>query len=250
MSRIVGVLNFKGGTGKTTTVVNVAAGLALRDARVLCVDLDPQGGLTTALGVDSTYSLSHLLLGRAELEKCIVQARENLDVLGSDQELSRVEGELWRLNDRQMARRWLGAEMRSAVGYDYILLDFSPAPSLLSESGLAYAQEIIVPVTTDYMSLVGTRQVIDKLRALSDLPGRLPRLSLIVPTFYRSQQRKDREVIEILERHFAGRVAEPIRADVKLSEAPSHGMTIFEYAPGTGGASDYSCLVERIAGDG
>ncbi len=249
MSRIISVLNYKGGTGKTTTVVNLAAGLALRGRRVLCIDLDAQGGLATCLGVQYTYSLTHLLLEQAEPWACIVQARDNLDLIASDRSLFQTEGELWRLADDRQARQRLADKMRDVRGYDYIFLDFSPSISLVSESGLLYTQELIVPVATNYMALVGTRQVIETLKTIGQVLGYHAPLSLIVPTFYHGRLRKDRAIMELLQRYFAGKVTEPIRSDVKLSEAPSYGMSIYEYAPRSPGAADYARLVERVASD-
>lgn len=251
MSRIIGVLNYKGGTGKTTTVVNLGAGLALREARVLCVDLDAQGSLATHLDVRYTYSLAHLLLGQAEPQACIVQARDNLDLIASDSSLLQAEGEMWRMDDSRKARRTLVSKLRGLEDeYDYVILDFSPSPSLLSESGLLYIRELVVPVSMGYMALIGTRQVIETLSNIGQVPGHRVRFYLIVPTLYRARLRQDREVLGILQRRFANRVTEPIRANVRVSEAPSHHMTIYEYAPRSTGAADYKRLVERVLRDG
>jgi len=247
MGRIIGVLNYKGGTGKTTTVVNLAAGLALRGARVLCIDLDAQGGLAMCFDVQPTYSLAHLLLGEREPEGCIVQVRDNLDLIASDRSLIQAERELWRIGDPDEARQLLVERMHGVRGYDYIILDFSPSVNLVNEGGLLYARELIVPVAMNYLALVGTRQVIETLKAISGVPGHRVRLFLIVPTLYRGRLRKDREIMKLLRRYFADRVAPPIRMDVRLSEAPSHGKTIYEYAPHSSGAADYARLVERVA---
>ena len=223
MGRRIGVLNYKGGTGKTTTVLNLGAGLARRGARVLCVDLDAQGSLATCLGVRYSYSLTHVLLGQAEPQACVVQARDNLDLIASDGTLLQAEGELWRVNDGQPAREILASRMRLLEGeYDYVILDFSPSASIISESGLQYAQELIVPVSMGYMALVGTRQVIGTLKDISRMPGHRVRLYL----------------------------TEPIRASLKLMQAPSHHMTIYEYSPRSGAKADYEHLVERVLRDG
>jgi chromosome partitioning protein len=251
MGRRIGVLNYKGGTGKTTTVVNLGAGLAMHGARVLCVDLDPQGSLATCLGVRYNYSLTHMLLGQARPQACISRARDSLDIIASDSSLLQVEGEMWRMNDDQAARQLLASKMRGLEDkYDYVMLDFSPSASILSESGLQYAQELIVPISMSYMALVVTRQVIETLKNISRVPGHRVRLYLIVPTLYSGRLRQDREVLGILQRYFAGRVAEPIRANVRVTEAPSHHMTIFEYSPRSAGAADYTRLVERVLRDG
>ncbi len=251
MSRRIGVLNYKGGTGKTTTVVNLAAGLALRGARVLCIDLDAQGSLAMCLGMHYTYSLTHILLGQAEPQACVVQARDNLDLIASDSSLLQAEGALWRMNDSRMARQTLANKMRGLEDkYDYIILDFSPSASILSESGLQYVRELVVPVSMSYLAMVGTRQVIETLKSIGRIPGHHVRLYLIVPTLYSSRVRQDREVLGVLQRHFANRVTDPIRANLKLTESPSHHMTIYEYSPRSGAAADYKRLVERVLRDG
>ncbi len=251
MGRRIGVLNYKGGTAKTTTVINLGAGLALRGARVLCVDLDPQGSLATCLGVRYTYSLAHLLLGQVDTRSCIVKARENLDLIASDSGLLHAEGEMWRLGDNRLARQILAQKMQGLDNlYEYVIVDFSPSASILSESGLQYVRELIVPVSTNYLGLVGVRQVLGTLRNLSRIPGHRVNLYLIVPTIYSRQIRQDREVLGLLQYHFADRVTHPIRANVKLVEAPSHHKTIYEYSPRSSAAADYFRLVERVMRDG
>ncbi|HET89752.1 MAG TPA: ParA family protein [Chloroflexi bacterium] len=251
MARCIGVLNYKGGTAKTTTVVNLGAGLALRGKQVLCVDLDPQGSLATCLGVRYTYSLAHMLLGQVDPRSCVVEARRNLDIIASDSSLLQVEGEMWRAEDGQMARKLLSSKLQGVDGsYDYVILDFSPSASILSESGLLYVQELVVPVATSYLAMVGIRQVIGTLKNVSRTPGHRVCLYLVVPTLYSRRTRQDREVLGILQRHFADRVTEPIRASIKLTESPSHHRTIYEYSPRSSAATDYKRLVERVLRDG
>lgn len=250
MTEIIGVLNFKGGTGKTTTVVNLAAGLALRGERVLCVDLDAQGSLSTCFGVKHPHNLTGLLLGKVETKACIVNARENLDLIISDDSLLKAEGELWRLKDNLKARQVLRERMRYVRGYSYIILDHSPSASLVNENGLLYARQIIVPVAMNYLALIGTRQVIQTLKTVGKVSKHNSELFLIVPTFYYSWLRKDREVMDVLHRHFAEKVAEPIRINVKISEAMGQQRTIYEYAPQSTGAMDYARLVERVVRNG
>ncbi len=248
MTRVIGVLNYKGGTAKTTTVVNLAAGLALRGSRVLCVDLDAQGGLATSLDVHPPYTLTHLLLGEQRPWGCIVRARANLDLIASDSSLFEAEGELWRIGGQ--TRRWLAERMSTVEEYDYVILDYSPSASLIGEYGLLYNQEVLVPVAMNYMALMGTRQVLEKLRAIAQAYDHPLRLSLIIPTFYDGRQRMDREVLALLRRYFGDKVAAPIRANIKLAEASGRGMTIYEYAPQSPGADDYARLVERVVSNG
>jgi chromosome partitioning protein len=251
MSRVLGVLNYKGGTGKTTTVVNLAAGLAKSGAHVLCVDLDAQGSLATHLGVEYTYSLSQLLLGQVRPQGCVVQARENLDLIASDRSLLRAEGKLWRIGDEQIIRRTLRNKMRSLDSeYDYVILDFSPSVSLLSESGLLYIHELIVPVSANYLGLMGLKQVVETLKTFRQMPGTNVWLYLVVPTFYSDRVQQDREVIQLLKRYFTGKVTNPIRSSVKIAESPSHHLSIYEYSPRSTGSTDYAHLVERVLRDG
>jgi chromosome partitioning protein len=153
------------------------------------------------------------------------------------------------MKDDQKARWVLREKMRYVRGYDYILLDHSPSASLVNENGLLYARKIIVPVAMNYLALIGTRQVIQTLMTVGKVSDHNSELMLIVPTFYYSWLRKDREVMEILQRHFADKVAEPIRINVRISEAIGKQRTIYEYAPNSTGAMDYARLVERVAND-
>jgi chromosome partitioning protein len=250
MTRIIGVLNFKGGTGKTTTVVNLAAGLALRGQRVLGVDLDPQSSLTTSLGTKYSRSLYHLLTGQATAAECIVNVRGNLDLLPSDSSLAQAEGTLWRMDDARQRRTILAQKMQGVNSYDYILVDCSPSINLLNENAVHYVREVFVPVSMEYLALLGTKQVVTTLKTISQTQEYRTTLSLIIPTFYYSGHRKSNEVLEILKRHFAGQVTLPIRANVRLSEAASHRLTIYEYDPRSYGAADYAQLVERVVNYG
>ncbi len=243
------MLNYKGGTGKTTTVVNLAAGLALRGKRVLALDLDPQGNLGMCLGKQHPYTTADLILGRAEPDVCIVPARENLDLIVGGRDLFHAEGELWRMANDRLARRVLYYTMRRLPAhrqYDFIFLDCSHAISLLTQNALLYAREIIIPVSMDYLAMVGTRQVLETLKEVGRLADHHLQLTMIVPTMYYGRLRKDREALALLERYFRGKVAPPIRANVRLAEAAGHHQSIYEYAPRSHGAVDYARLVERL----
>jgi chromosome partitioning protein len=179
-----------------------------------------------------------------------VRARDHLDLIPSDADLLQAEGWLWRMDNDQRARQVLTNKMRRIDDYDYILLDYPPSASLLTASGLCYTGELIVPVSMNYLALIGVRQVIQTLKSIGRVPEHRTRLFLVVPTFYHARLRKDREIMESLHHHFESKVAEPIRTSVRLAEAPGHQMTIYEYAPGSSGAIDYACLAERVFNSG
>ncbi len=246
--RILGILNHKGGTGKTTTAVNLAAGLALRGSRVLLVDLDAQGSVAATLGVKYERTMTDLLLGNADLDACISPARENLDIIASDRSLIEAEGALWRMNNHDASRLQLRKKLGGVKsrGYEFVVLDYSPSISLMGQNGLLYSRELIVPVSMDYLALMGTRQVINTLKEIGRIQNHQLKLTAVVPTFYYGRLRKDREVLDTLKRYFDKQVTNPIRANVKMAEAPGHRMTIYEYAPESNGAKDYEQLVERI----
>lgn len=246
MTRIIGVLNFKGGTGKTTTVVNLAAGLAQKGCRVLCVDLDAQGSLAAYFGIKYSYSLSHLIIGDAPADQCVQKVRENLDILPSDKSVLDAQGYLWRLNDNKIARKVLQERLYALKNYDYVVVDYSPSDNILSESGMLYIRELIVPVQMNHMAVVGFVQVSKTLKEIGKTPDHNVRLAYIVPTFYDGRRVKDREILASLQTRFPQHLADPIRENVKLAEAPGHRKTIFEYAPKSNGAEDYGKLVERV----
>lgn len=251
MTRIIGVLNYKGGTAKTTTVVNLGAGLAMRGSRVLCLDLDAQGSLAIQLGVHFSLSLRHLLLDQAESSQCIVRARERLDLIPGDASLLEVEGALWRESRKERAYQFFVNQLLGIEnGYDFVLLDFPPSPNLLSECALHYVEEIIVPVAMNYLALLGTRQVIESLQSARHVAGGHAHLAWILPTFFNPQLKLDNEVIEILRRYFPNQVADPIRFSIHLAQAPGHRKTIYEYAPTSVGALDYARLVEKVCYNG
>jgi chromosome partitioning protein len=248
MSRNIGILNYKGGTGKTTTAINLSAGLALRGNQVLCIDLDPQGSLAAQLGVKPDLNLADLFLDEAEIQACIYPARDHLDVLPGSRKLLNVDGKLWKMENAGEARRilyWKLEEIRKQ--YDYLIVDFPPSANKVSENGLMVVNELLIPMPMSHLALVGTYQVIGTLKAISKIPNHQVRLSWILPTLYRSRLRKDKAILASLKRQFPDEVTEPIRSNVRLAEAPAFQKTIYEYAPHSHGAQDYAALVELVA---
>ena len=242
--RKIAIVGFKGGIGKTTICVNLGAALALRGRRVLLIDTDTQANLAIALGIkDSDQSLAEVLIRKAKAKDCIVPARENLDLLPSSLGLFKAQQRMV----LEMAREEIFIEMFSGLtGYDYQLIDCAPSVSLLTVNAVAYVEEVFIPVSMEMLALAGTRQFMRYLREISRLMGRGASIRLIIPTFYDPRRRVSEMVLQALIKDFGARVTPPIRIDTKLSEAPGEGRTIFEYAPGGRGATDYAQLADMV----
>lgn len=241
----IAVLNQKGGTGKTTTAVNLAAGLADEGYRVLLVDVDAQGHVGISLGVRGEKTLYHVIVESAPPSECVVPLNENLHCLTSNETLASAEIFLARMNEGR--DRILRSRMGSVSEYDYVLLDCGPSLSLLNMNALTFADELLVPVSCDFLSLVGVRQILKTVRHVNELLLHPIRILGVLPTFYDQRNRISDESVKSMQSHFKDRVLPPIRVNTRLKEAPSHQQTIFEYAPYSRGASDYRRLVKWVA---
>ena len=241
----IAILNQKGGTGKTTTAVNLAAGLADEGFRVLLVDVDAQGHVGVSLGVRGERSLYHIVVEGADPSTCVVPINENLHIVTSNETLASAEIFLARMDEGR--DRILRARMASVTQYDYVLLDCGPSLSLLNMNALTFADELLVPVSCDFLSLVGVRQILKTVRHVNELLLHPIRILGVLPTFYDQRNRISDESVKSMQSHFRDRVLPPIRVNTRLKEAPSHRQTIFDYAPYSRGAADYRRLVGWVA---
>jgi len=247
-ARRIAVLNQKGGTGKTTTSVNLAAGLAERGHETLLIDTDAQGNVGVSLGVSGEQSLYHVLVEGADPVEVSVPVRGNLDVITCDNTLAAAEIWLARQAPEQRSRvltKRLGL-MQVSRRYDYVILDCGPSLNLLNQNALSYADEVLIPVTCDYLALVGVKQVLRTIKDVERHLGHTVRISAVLPTFYDGRTRLAREVLETLQGHFKHKCLEPVRMNTRLAEAPSHRKSIFEYAPQSHGAIDYNRVVDWV----
>lgn len=243
--RKIAIVNFKGGTGKTTTAINLSAGLALKGRRVLLLDNDSSGNVAVSLGIrDFKKSMYNLLVENVPPEDCIVEVSENLYVIPSD--LALMDGEKFLVatgkNDL-LKQRLLGIN-----GYDYVIVDNSPTANALNTNSLTYCSEVFIPVSAEYLSLVGIKNMNAILKQIKEKNPEAY-ISLVIPTFYDSRNNKSKAILKELITAFKKRVAPPIRINVKLSEAPTAGTHIYEYAPGSHGAADYVKLTDRVISD-
>ena len=242
--QVLAVFNHKGGTGKTTTAVHVAAGLAVRGARVLLVDADGQGNVAASLGLEAERSLYHVLVMGLPFEQARISARPNLDVIVANETLAAAELYIagQRNRDRVMASRLA----RAREVYDYVIIDCSPSLSLLNQNALVAADAVLCPVACDYLSLIGIRQVLRTVKHVNKILNHPVNFWGVLPTLYDSRARICNEALDTLKKNFKDVCLEPIHFAIKVKEAPSMGKTLFEYAPNSSAAGDYWRVIERL----
>lgn len=240
----IAVLNQKGGTGKTTTSVNVSAALAQMGKRVLLIDFDAQSNVGVSLGLSSPRTISDVLLNDAHPADCIINVSENFDAIVSSTSLSTVEADLVRINEGR--NRVLSHRMAPVSNYDVVILDCSPSLNVLNLNTLTYADHILIPVSCDYLSLVGVRNIMRTLKQINEVLLSQVDVIGVVPTFYGLSQQCTDETMRSLLAFFKDKVLHPVRVDPSLRQAPMHKQTIFEYAPDSTGASDYFNLAKQL----
>ncbi len=253
MTRVVALVNQKGGVGKTTTAINLAAYLAEAGRRVLLVDLDPQANATSSLGVDKhgveEGSYSVLVEEAPAAGQLLRSQRFKLDLLPANPILAGAEVELV---SRQARESLLSKALAPVVErYDYVLIDCPPALGLLTVNGLVAAGSVIIPVQCEYLALEGLGQLMATVQRVRSALNPGLEIRGLVMTMYDARATLSRQVVEEVRRHFPGKTFNVIiPRSVRLAEAPSHGQPISSYAPKSNGGLAYRALAEEVlAGD-
>lgn len=246
--RVLAVSALKGGVGKTTTAVNLAAATARAGRRTLLVDADPQGSVGMSLGLaPEALGLSAWVAKDADFDGAVVRgAREGLDVLTAGERLLDVE-DLFREKGKEKRRTRLAKrfEALESEGYEVIVLDCPPAASLLLENVYHLADELILPAKLDFLSLPALEKTRLFVKEANALRARPLRIDGVLPTFYDLRTTVSTELLDTLRERFT-KILTPIRINVALAEAPSVGKTIFEFDGSSRGAVDYALLAEDL----
>ena len=238
------VINYKGGTGKTCTLINIAHAISQKGHKVLIIDSDPQGSTSYHLGITPKRTLYDIITKKAAPENCIYNARENLDLIASNEHLFPAENYMHKQTDRESILK----DRLSPIfnHYDYIFIDCSPSINLMNQNVLLCAENLLIPVSMDYMTLLGVKQLINNTKLLNKNFNSSIKVSKIIPTFYNSHNNKTKHVHDSLEKVFSEYISSPIRANVTISEAAGQGKTIYEFAPSSSAANDFNKLTEEV----
>jgi len=246
--RKIAVSISKGGTGKTTTAVNLSAGLARAGYKVLLIDTDTQSQAGSALGVDLQTGLAEVLSEDLPPDQAVSEVRERLWLLSGGSALAGAKRNITRQD--YGAEHTLGRALSPLEGlYDYTIIDTAPGWDALTINVLFYAQEVLSPVSLEALTIRGLASFVKRLQDIQEYNKDL-KLSYILPTFLDYRVRKSSEIMKQIETYFPEVLCKPIRYNVKVSEASGRGQSIFEYAPTSPGAEDYQALTDKVVNNG
>lgn len=249
MGRTIAIANQKGGVGKTTTAINLSACLAEKGKKVLAVDMDPQGNMTSGLGVDKDSvenTIYNLIIGESKMEEVLIKdVLENLDIIPTNIDLSGAEIELLDVEEKEYIVRNEIDKIRD--NYDFIIIDCPPSLSMLTINAMTTADSVLVPIQCEYYALEGLSQLIHTVELVRDRLN--PKLTIegVVFTMYDARTNLSLQVVENVKDNLEQTIYKTIiPRNIRLAEAPSYGIPINKYDPKSAGAESYLRLADEV----
>ena len=249
MGRIISVANQKGGVGKTTTAINLSSCLAAKGQKVLAIDMDPQGNMSSGLGIDKDnvdYTVYDLLIGEATIDQVLQkEAIENLDIIPANIDLSGAEIELLDTENKEYILRDEVLKIRS--NYDYVIIDCPPSLSMLTINSMTTADTVLVPIQCEYYALEGLSQLIKTIELVKERLNENLEMEGVVFTMYDARTNLSLQVVENVKDNLDQTIYKTIiPRNIRLAEAPSHGLPINLYDPRSTGAECYMLLADEV----
>ena len=249
MGRIIAIANQKGGVGKTTTAINLSASLAEKGRKVLAIDMDPQGNMSSGLGLDKNSidgTIYDMIIGEADVEEVIHKNTiENLDILPSNVDLSAVEIEMIDVENKEFVVKNSIQKIRD--NYAYVIIDCPPSLSLLTVNAMTTADSVLVPIQCEYYALEGLSQLIHTVELVKDRLNPILEIEGVVFTMYDARTNLSLQVVENVKDNLEQNIYKTIiPRNIRLAEAPSFGTPINQYDPRSAGAESYMRLAEEV----
>jgi len=249
MGRIIAIANQKGGVGKTTTAINLSSCLADKGQKVLSIDMDPQGNMTSGLGVDkdeAEKTVYDLIIGEADINEVIQKnVMDNLDVIPTNIDLSAAEIELIGIDDKEYIVR--NAVHKVKDNYDFIIIDCPPSLSMLTINAMTTADSVLVPIQCEYYALEGLSQLMHTVQLVKERLNPVLEMEGVVFTMYDARTNLSLQVVENVKDNLHQNIYKTIiPRNIRLAEAPSYGMPINKYDPKSAGSDAYMRLADEV----